>query len=188
MPSVAARSSSPPRPPTARSTASSAAQSVARWWPWIGTVLRVGLGVVSLVAGLTKLSDLPASVRAVRAYQLLPDAVAQAAGNGLPILEVILGAFLIAGFLTRWSALVFGLMLVGFAIGIASAWARGLAIDCGCFGGGGPTDPATTNYLGHLLRNAGMITAAALLVARPRTRLSVDSALDPEPVTRKEED
>ena len=170
MSSTAAPSLSPPRPPAARRAAA--------WSPWVGTVVRVGLGAVALVAGLTKLGDLPASVRAVRAYQLLPDAVAVAAGNGLPILEVILGVFLVAGFFTRWSALVFGLLLVGFAIGIASAWARGLAIDCGCFGGGGPTDPADTNYLVDLLRDIGLIAAAAFLVARPRTRLSADSALD----------
>ena len=30
-----------------------------------------------------------------------------------------------------------GVMLVAFVIGIASAWARGLTIDCGCFGQGG---------------------------------------------------
>ena len=27
--------------------------------------------------------------------------------------------------------------MVAFIIGISQAWARGLTIDCGCFGGGG---------------------------------------------------
>lgn len=147
-------------------------------WPWVATALRVGLGAVALVAGLTKMSDLPASVRAVRAYQLLPEGLAVLIGNALPLVEVIVGALLVLGLFTRVSAAAFGLMLVAFTIGIGSAWARGLAIDCGCFGGGGAIDPGNTSYLLDLLRDVVLITVAAVLVRRPHSRLSLDSALD----------
>lgn len=146
--------------------------------PWVATALRVGLGAVALVAGLAKLSDLPESVRAVRAYQLLPEGLAVLTGNALPLVEVILGVLLVLGLFTRVSAAAFGLMLVAFCIGIGSAWARGLAIECGCFGGGGVIDPANTSYLLDLLRDVALITVAAVLVRRPHSRLSLDSALD----------
>jgi len=146
--------------------------------PWVATALRVGLGAVALVAGLAKLSDLPESVRAVRAYQLLPEGLAVLTGNALPLVEVILGVLLVLGLFTRVSAAAFGLMLVAFCIGIGSAWARGLAIECGCFGGGGAIDPANTSYLLDLLRDVALITVAAVLVRRPHSRLSLDSALD----------
>ena len=146
--------------------------------PWVATALRVGLGAVALVAGLAKLSDLPESVRAVRAYQLLPEGLAVLTGNALPLVEVILGVLLVLGLFTRVSAAVFGLMLGAFAIGIGSAWARGLAIECGCFGGGGVIDPANTSYVLDLLRDVALITVAAVLVRRPHSRLSLDSALD----------
>jgi len=147
-------------------------------WPWVATALRVGLGAVALVAGLAKLSDLPESVRAVRAYQLLPEGLAVLTGNALPLVEVILGVLLVLGLFTRVSAAAFGLMLVAFCIGIGSAWARGLAIECGCFGGGGVIDPANTSYVLDLLRDVALITVAAVLVRRPHSRLSLDSALD----------
>lgn len=148
------------------------------WRPWAATVLRVGLGVVAVYAAFTKISDLPASVRAVRAYELLPEGLAVLVGNGLPLVELILGVLLIAGLFTRISAAAFGLLLVAFIIGIGSAWARGLSIDCGCFGGGGAIDPDKTAYALEIARDLGLLAVAAVLVRWPRARLSLDSALN----------
>ena len=77
------------------------------------------------------------SVRAVRAYDLLPEAVVPAVGHLLPVVEVVIGLCLVLGVLVRGTSLVSALLFVAFIIGISSAWARGLSIDCGCFGGGG---------------------------------------------------
>lgn len=159
---------SPPAPTRAHRTV----------WPWAATVVRVGLGGVALAAGIPKVVDLPSSVRAVRAYELLPEGLAVLVGNVLPLVEIVLGVLLVLGLFTRVSAGAFGLLLLAFAVGIASAWARGLSIDCGCFGGGGSVDPEDTAYLTDLLRDAALIALAAVLVWRPRTRLSLDSALD----------
>ena len=60
-------------------------------------------------------------------------------GHLLPVLEVVVGLCLVLGLLTRGAAVVSALLFVAFIVGIASAWARGLQIDCGCFGGGGTT-------------------------------------------------
>lgn len=149
--------------------------------PWhtpLALAARLLLGVVALVAGLSKIGDLPASVRAVRAFELLPEQLAVIAGTTLPMIEIVLGVLLLLGLFTRVAAIGFGLLLVAFSIAIVSAWARGLAIDCGCFGGGGPVDPAETTYLQDLLRDLGMIAAAAVLVIRPRTPFSLDRSLD----------
>lgn len=148
-----------------------------RWQPWVSTVVRLGLATVALVAGLAKIGDLPASVRAVRAYELLPETLAVLVGNGLPVVEVILGVLLLTGLLTRPSAALFGLLMVVFVAGIVSAWSRGLAIDCGCFGGGGAVEPDQTGYLGDLLRDLLFVAGAVFLVRWPRTRFSLDRAL-----------
>jgi uncharacterized membrane protein YphA (DoxX/SURF4 family) len=166
-----------PSPETASSVPTTAPPGSA--WRWAATALRIGLGAVAIVAGVDKTRDLAASVRAVRAYQLLPDPLAVLTGHVLPIVEITLGVLLVVGLFTRWSALAFGLLMVVFCIGIASAWARGLTIECGCFGGGGQTDADKTTYLLDLLRDAGLIVVAAVLVWRPSSKLSVDSALDP---------
>ena len=59
-------------PPT--TTSAPAPAPAAAVLPWLGTAARVLLGAVWIVAGASKITDLDASVRAVRAYRLLPDA------------------------------------------------------------------------------------------------------------------
>src|SRR6187200_2424287 len=93
---------------------------------WVGLVARLVVGVVWVVAGALKLPDPAESVRSVRAYQLLPESVVPPVGYALPVLEILVGACLLLGLLTRLGAVVSALMLCAFVVGIASAWARGL--------------------------------------------------------------
>ncbi|MGH3796305.1 MAG: MauE/DoxX family redox-associated membrane protein [Pseudonocardiaceae bacterium] len=143
--------------------------------PWLATVGRLVLGTVWVVAGSLKLGDLAASVRAVRAYQLLPDTAAQIVGAGLPLVEVVLGVLLIAGLGTRAAALISILLLSAFVVGISAAWIRGLQIDCGCFSSGGQLGPGQRPTYGvELLRDVGLLVLAGLLAWRPRSRMAVD--------------
>jgi uncharacterized membrane protein YphA (DoxX/SURF4 family) len=144
---------------------------------WIGFALRLLVGGVWIVAGALKLPDLDASVRAVRAYQLLPEAVVPAVGHALPILEVVVGILLVVGLLVRVSAAVSAVLFLAFVIGIASAWARGLQIDCGCFGGGGYDANATDKYPWEIARDLGLLFASLWLVWRPRSRWALDNRL-----------
>ena len=143
----------------------------------IGLLARLALGGMMLVAGLLKVTKPEVSARAVQAYQLLPFDVATYVGYGLPILEVVLGILLVLGLFTRAGAAVSGVLLVAFLIGIASAWARGMNIDCGCFGEGGTIDPSQTRYLEEILRDVGLVLCAAWLVIRPRTAYSLERTL-----------
>lgn len=143
----------------------------------VGLVARLVTGSVWVVAGALKLPDVAASVRAVRAYDLLPEAVVPLVGTLLPVLEVVLGACLLVGLLTRTSSVLSSLLLVAFMVAIASAWARGLQVECGCFGGGGPLDDAGPAYVTALARDAGLLLLSAWLVARPRTLWSLDRVI-----------
>jgi uncharacterized membrane protein YphA (DoxX/SURF4 family) len=144
---------------------------------WIGLVARLVTGGVWLVAGLVKVPDPAASVRAVRAYELLPEAVVPFVGYVLPVVEVVVGLCLLLGALTRPMAVVSALLFVAFIIGISAAWARGLQIDCGCFGGGGYDADATSKYPWEIARDVGLLALSLWLVVRPRTRFSLDSRL-----------
>ncbi len=95
------------------------------------------LGGVFLVAGVLKVIDPQSSVAAVRAYQLLPNSFATIVGWGLPFAEIALGLLLLAGIATRAVAAAAAVLLLIFMAAVISAAARGLSIDCGCFGGGG---------------------------------------------------
>lgn len=146
--------------------------------PWLATVARLVLGTVWIVAGTLKIGDPAASVRAVRAYRLLPEPAVQIVGAGLPAAELVLGVLLIVGLGVRAGAALSALLLAAFVVGIAAAWARGLQIDCGCFGGGGELGPGQEPSYGiELARDAGLLALAALLVWRPRSRLAADGWL-----------
>ncbi len=143
----------------------------------VGLLARLVLGVVLVVAGALKVTTPAVSAMAVRAYQLLPYDVAGVVGVALPVVEIAAGLLLVLGLLTRPAAVVGGLLMLAFLVGIISAWARGLTIDCGCFGGGGTIAAAQTHYLSETLRDIGLALCAAWLVVRPRTAFSLDRRL-----------
>jgi len=124
--------------------------------PWITLLARLILGGVLLVAGALKVGNLQKSAMAVRAYELLPTAIANFLGYVLPWLEIGLGLLLILGVAVSISGLFGAIIMLAFIIAIAQAWARGLSIDCGCFGGGGPVDPSQTKYLSEIIRDIGL--------------------------------
>ena len=147
---------------------------------WIGVLARLVVGGVWLAAGLLKLPDPTENVRAVRAYQLLPESLVPVVGHALPILEILVGVCLLAGVLVRANAVLSIVLLLAFIIGISSAWARGLSIDCGCFGGGGgPAENAQAKYPWELARDFGLLLLSGWLAYRPRTRWALDNQLFP---------
>ncbi len=146
------------------------------WTQWVGLAFRLIIGGLFIYAAYTKLIDLDAAKRAVVAYKIFPIPVAQTIGVILPVVEVALGALLVVGLFTRWAALGIGALLVVYIVGISSAWARGLSIDCGCFSPGGPIDltSAIRGYKRDIVRDTIMGLLALWLVLWPRTALSVD--------------
>jgi len=147
---------------------------------WLGTAARLVTGAVWIWAGLLKLPHPEESVQAVRAYQLLPGDVAITVGHLLPVLEVVVGACLVLGLLTRGAAVVSGLLFVAFIIGIISVWARDISIDCGCFGGGGFDPDAQSKYPWEIARDVGLLALSAYLAWQGRTRLALDNLLFPK--------
>jgi uncharacterized membrane protein YphA (DoxX/SURF4 family) len=143
----------------------------------VGTVVRLGLAAVWLVSGSIKISDPGQTYLAVKAYQVLPDAVVHPVATGLPLLELALGVFLLAGLLTRVTAVASAVLLLLFVAGVSQSWARGLKIDCGCFGGGGQVAAAQTQYPQEIGRDVGFLVLAGWLILRSRTRLALDGWL-----------
>ena len=146
---------------------------------WIGLLARLITGGVWIVAGAIKLPDPTSSIRAVRAYELLPESTVEAVGYALPVVEVAIGVCLVLGLLTRPMGVLSALLFVAFIIGISSAWARGLSIDCGCFGGGGEIADATAKYPLEIARDVGLLLLSVWLVIWPQTRWSLDAVIFP---------
>jgi uncharacterized membrane protein YphA (DoxX/SURF4 family) len=149
-----------------------------RWWPWLGLVARLTVGGVWIVAGWLKLPDPAESVRSVRAYRLLPEAVVPTVGYALPVVELAVGVLLVVGLGTRVAATVSAVMQIAFIVGISAAWARGIQIECGCFGGGGTTaTDATANYPWDIARDVALATMSIAIALWPRTRLRLETLM-----------
>ena len=142
--------------------------------PWIGLLARLILGGVLLVAGYLKAFTPDKSMMSVRAYEILPIWLANALGIILPWLEIGAGILLIIGVGVRYSAIFGAGIMVIFIIAIAQAWARGLSIDCGCFGGGGTIDPSQTRYLEEIFRDVGLALCGLYLLRYPQTKFALE--------------
>jgi uncharacterized membrane protein YphA (DoxX/SURF4 family) len=147
---------------------------------WVGVAARLILGGALLWAGLAKVGDLQLSVQQVRDYSILPFGLTRLVGTVLPIAEVMLGALIVLGAFTRVMAALGGLLMVAYMIAIASLWARGMTLDCGCFGAPeelASFEEARLGYIKDLLRDAVFLGAAGWLLWRPQANPSVDQWL-----------
>ena len=144
--------------------------------PWISLLGRLGVGGFFLAAGITKVGDPQETVRAVRAYELLPESVVRPLGYALPYVELALAVLLILGIGIRYVAAITAGLLVVFIAGIVSVWVRGLKIDCGCFGGGGYVEDP--KYGLEVFRDSLLLAVAVAVALIKRSTLSVDNALE----------
>ena len=153
-----------------------------KYQPFITLLFRLLLGGVLLVAGGLKAFKPSESAGAVAAYKILPTDIAHLIGYALPWLEVALGILLIIGLTTRLAAIAGTAVMIIFIAAIISVWARGILIDCGCFGGGGEIDPskaaeARQAYLIEILRDLGLALSGIYLYFFPYGRLSIEKPL-----------
>ena len=140
---------------------------------------RLLLGRVLGYAAYAKLLDPATGVRAVRAFRLVPDPLEPAVGYGLPVLELLLAVLLVAGVAVRLAAVLAGVLLAAFVAGIGSAWARGLSIDCGCFGGGGDVAPGQTAYGTEIVRDSALLLVALALARWPVSHFALSYGRQP---------
>lgn len=154
----------------------------------IGTLARLGLAAVWLISGGLKLADPGQTYLAVQAYEVLPQSLVGVVATAMPLVEIALGIFVLLGLATRLMGVLSALVLVAFIAAVAQSWARGLTIDCGCFGGGGEVAPGETAYPQEIARDVGFLLLAGWLAVRPRTSLSVDGWLRGTRRERREEE
>lgn len=124
-------------------------------------ILRIGIGLLFVFAGVLKLLDIQQFAIDVHNFRLTPWSLSVVIALYLPWLEILAGAVFASG----WKRLMQGswwtltLLVLGFVIALGSAWARGLDIQCGCFG-----EAASTTVQWALLR--AIVLGAVLGVLR----------------------
>jgi uncharacterized membrane protein YphA (DoxX/SURF4 family) len=135
-------------------------------------VIRLGAAAVWLVAGIAKITNLTQFHAQVDQYRLLPHALEAPFAYALPFVEILVGAYLLVGLLTRAAAIVACALMVVFVIAQTQAWARGLSLDCGCFG------TLTHEQVGiwTILRDLALGLPSLVMALYPARLLSVDRA------------
>lgn len=137
---------------------------------------RLALAAVFLYAAFAKLHP-PVGVSlalfAVRidSYQLLPTWAVSPLAHTLPFLELALGVFLLMGWRLRIVASVTTALLLGFFGVMLRTYAKGLVIQCGCFGPGEMLGVRTLVRDGLLLGLSVALTAVAFRAARLPARV-----------------
>jgi uncharacterized membrane protein YphA (DoxX/SURF4 family) len=125
---------------------------------WAATGLRVLLGAVFIYAAYTKLSQsYLLFAMSIDAYGLLPEWGVLAVARGLPWLELLLGVWLLSAWRLRWAAVSAVAMLGVFFVLMIVSYARGMSIDCGCFGAGEALTWKT------LVRDGALLAASVVL-------------------------
>jgi len=130
---------------------------------YIALLVGVTLGLVFLVAGISKLRELASFSYTMRSYQILPDFLTEKLAPVLPVIEIILGISLLLGIALPVSAAASVLLLTVFVAAMLINILRGRkGIPCGCFGSLGGTKIGWV----PVGRNAMLIAAGLFLIVQ----------------------
>ncbi len=141
--------------------------------PHAQLLLRLVLGGLLLLAGLTKLADRASVRQAVADYEVLPGHLERPFAALLPWLETALGALLLLGLGTTIAAALATPLFLSFALAIGVNLVRGRHFDCHCFGS------VRSERIGWpaLLRSAALVLAAVLVATGASRFGALDAAL-----------
>jgi uncharacterized membrane protein YphA (DoxX/SURF4 family) len=132
--------------------------------------IRILIGGLLLAAGALKVGHSVELAAAIAGFRLLPAATVGPLALGLPFLELMLGAYLVAGLFTRIAAVLTCLQFSIYAGAVASAVLRHIPAGCGCFG---PTDSAVADWP-HVAFDLVLAAASALIAYGAPGSLAVD--------------
>jgi putative oxidoreductase len=125
-------------------------------------VFRLVVGGIFIYAGVTKAVDPLGFAQNIRNYRVVGQNLSFLTGLILPWLEIFAGLLVVSGVMRRAGALLAFLMLAFFIVLTAVTMARGLDVDCGCFGA-----VSRKAGLGLILEDAALLyMAAAVLLSR----------------------
>ncbi len=164
----------------------------------IAPLVRIALGGLLIFSGYMKLGIYDFGDRlpvlspldfafAIKGFKLgFSDTLVSILAFVVPWSELTAGLFILIGLWTRGAALLAIIMLASFTAGIISVIARGLDVNCPCFGAiklfcSGAIDPC------HIVRNSGFIVAALFLLYTGSGPLAIDQhraacSASPKPV------
>ncbi len=131
------------------------------------TLARLIVAAVFIVAALPKIVDPVSFAEDIANYEVFPFWSSNLLAGVVPMLELTAAIAIVTGWKRRGAALLLGALTVGFIALIASAIARDLNIDCGCFG---QQNEASKVGWPRLLEDIGLLALIVLASLHPRAR------------------
>lgn len=143
----------------------------------VSFIARFFMAYIWISAGASKLGGISGVAQSIEAYGIFTQEWAGYLATIIGPLELVGGILLLLGLALRPASKLSIVVLTLFIIGIIQAWARGLQLDCGCFG---QVDPATVSNFGLeytkvIIRDLIFIALSLWTVMRPFTKWSLDS-------------
>jgi uncharacterized membrane protein YphA (DoxX/SURF4 family) len=132
---------------------------------WTVRCCQIAIGLLFATAALAKLGDLHSFHEELHNFKILPVAVENLVAITLPWIELVAALALILGIRARSGALVAACLMAVFIVAVSVAMARGLDIECGCFG---TADGTRVGFM-KLLENSGMFALGAVGSLRSRS-------------------
>jgi putative oxidoreductase len=125
--------------------------------------LSLGIAGIFIYAGADKLRDPLQFADSIAAFAILPSAAINLFALGLPPFEIASGLLMLTPRSRRIGALAVAFLSLIFFSALSSALARGLTLDCGCFGSGTPSRP---RMWAELALDTILFAGAALVYAQ----------------------
>ena len=138
----------------------------------ISFLSRFGLAATWIWAGFHKVGSVLETGQSIQAYKIFTLEWSVFLAQIIGPLELMGGFILLIGVFFRQAGWLSTIVLVLFMIGIGQAWARGLVIDCGCFGQQDLTDGGM-DYLQTILRDVVLVAMSLCTAYRPYRRFAI---------------
>jgi uncharacterized membrane protein YphA (DoxX/SURF4 family) len=122
--------------------------------------IRVFFGFVFIFAAITKVTYPEGFSLSIYNYKLMPDILINVLAIAFPWIELVAGILLVFGISVKENSAILTGLLAVFIIAIAISMARGLDIDCGCFG---TVDGAKVGFI-KILENVGLFILGVILI------------------------
>jgi len=137
---------------------------------YVQIVLQIIIGAVFLYASYNKLFDQQGFAKSIYGYKFIPDFLINIMAIIVPSLEFIAGIFLMFGLFRKGSSLIIIVLLSVFLVALVQAYARGLDIDCGCFGSDPAAKTTSTDILIRIFQDILLLAGAIIIFKFSRSK------------------
>jgi uncharacterized membrane protein YphA (DoxX/SURF4 family) len=148
--------------------------------PAVVRLAQLAIAVVFLAAALGKIGEAGPFARQIHYYRLLPIGLENLLAITLPWIELVAALALIVGYRARAGAVICAGLMGLFVFVVASAVARGIDIECGCFG----TSDGSRVGAAKLIENLGLLALSLVASLQPSARQPAVAGPEPAAADR----